>query len=176
MNFPFYFPTLIRKNFQATRKESFAVAADGSFLLEKRERGKDMLRSCKYCGRIHDDKMMCPGRAKAAYRYQYRCGTDADRFRRTKAWTDRSIQIRERDHYMCLCCKAQLAGTVRQIETEGLSVHHIVPVEEDYDLRLDEENLITVCSVHHEMCEREEITRDMQRKLVQESILNTYGD
>lgn len=65
-----------------------------------------------------------------------------------------------------------LIGTTRQLNTYDLSVHHIVPIEEDYQLRLSNENLITLCAVHHEMCEAEEITRDNQRQLVRESIEN----
>lgn len=65
-----------------------------------------------------------------------------------------------------------LIGTTRQLNTYDLSVHHIVPIEEDYQLRLSNENLITLCSVHHEMCEAGEITRDNQRQLVRESIKN----
>ena len=128
-----------------------------------------MLRSCPYCSRIHDTRIKCGPMVTAIRRRQNRQGTDADRFRRTNAWTEKSIHIRERDHYMCLCCKAQLVGTVEQIQTEGLSVHHIVPIEEDYSKRLDDDNLMTVCTVHHEMCEANKITRDMQRKLVEDS-------
>ncbi len=130
----------------------------------------NMLRSCPYCHRIHEARAMCDAKIYATRNRQNRQGTDADRFRRTAAWTNKSMAVRERDNYMCLCCKAQLPGTERVIETEGLSVHHIIPIEEDYDQRLDESNLITVCTRHHEMCEAQKITRDMQRKLVQDSI------
>lgn len=69
---------------------------------------------------------------------------------------------------MCVCCAHNLEGTIETLNTEGLSVHHIIPIEEDYDLRLDDENLITVCEVHHEMCEAGKIDRDVQRQLVKE--------
>ena len=128
-----------------------------------------MLRSCKYCGRIHDPRQECPQKKKmSAERYMYRCGTKADRFRRTNAWTAKSLMVRDRDRFMCLCCAAQLDGTVRVVETEGLSVHHIVPLEEDFELRLDETNLITVCSVHHEMCEKKEISREEIQRIIME--------
>uniref|UniRef100_UPI0013DE6288 HNH endonuclease n=1 Tax=Mediterraneibacter glycyrrhizinilyticus TaxID=342942 RepID=UPI0013DE6288 len=47
----------------------------------------------------------------------------------------------------------------RQFETDNISVHHIVPIAEDWERRLDDENLITLCSKHHEMAERGEIKR-----------------
>ena len=130
-----------------------------------------MLKSCKYCGRIHDTKYVCEQKDIAEKkRMSNRKATNALRFRRTTAWTNKSIDIRTRDKYMCLCCKAQLPGTVKQYNTSNLSVHHIVPIEEDYDLRQEDSNLITVCDVHHEMCEAEQISRDTQRYLVDESM------
>ena len=129
-----------------------------------------MLKSCPYCNRIHESGHKCTAKMTAIRNRQNRLGTEADRFRRTFAWTSKSMAVRERDHHMCLCCKAQLMDTVRQVETVGLSVHHIVPVEEDFEKRLDETNLITVCVRHHELCEAEKISRNMQRKLVEDSI------
>lgn len=130
-----------------------------------------MLKSCKYCGRVHEEKDVCDQKKIAEEKRQAkRKQTDALRFRKTPAWTDKSIQIRKRDQYMCLCCRAQLAGTVRKYNTTDLSVHHITPINEDYGMRLDDDNLITVCGVHHEMCEAEEITREQQRELVMRSI------
>lgn len=136
-----------------------------------------MLKSCKYCGRIHDSKVICAQKKQAQEkRWQNRKDTDAARFRRTGAWTNKSIQIRERDRYMCLCCKALMPGTIMQYNTKDLSVHHITPVEEDFDMRLEEMNLITVCEVHHEMCEKGKIKREQQRDLARESLVEYYGD
>ena len=130
-----------------------------------------MLKSCAYCGKIHDTKKACVEKKKADdERWQHRKNTKAKGFRKTSLWTNTSRSIRERDNYMCLCCKASMPGTIRMYNTQDLSVHHIVPVEEDYDKRLDRENLITVCGVHHEMCEAGSISRDAQRALVDESM------
>ena len=130
-----------------------------------------MFKSCKHCGRIHDEKFECEPKKKAVIkRWDSRGKTRAFYFRKTNDWTLKSREIRSRDKYLCLCCKAKLIGTTRQYNSVGLSVHHIVPIEEDYDIRLDEENLITVCEVHHEMCEAGEISRDNQRQLVRESM------
>jgi 5-methylcytosine-specific restriction endonuclease McrA len=129
-----------------------------------------MLKSCKYCGRIHDDKVVCEQKKDANNRrWQNRKQTRALQFRRSNAWTEKSQQIRKRDRYMCLCCKAQMIGTVVQYNTRDISVHHIIPIEEEYDRRLDDDNLITVCPTHHEMCERGDITRDEQRRLALDS-------
>lgn len=126
-----------------------------------------MLKSCQYCGRIHDTKDECDPKRKAREARQgSRRRSSAYVFHKSKAWTRKSIQVRERDHYTCVCCKAKLEGTLDQYNTEDLSVHHITPIEEDYSLRLDEDNLITVCRLHHEMCEAGKIPRDVQRSLI----------
>ena len=129
-----------------------------------------MLKSCKYCGRIHEDKITCEAKEKAIKRWENRRKSKAYFFRKTNDWTLKSREIRDRDKYCCLCCKANLIGTVRQLNTYELSVHHITPIEENYQSRLSNENLITVCMVHHEMCEDGRISRDNQRQLVRESI------
>lgn len=125
-----------------------------------------MLKSCKYCGHIHEERHMCSQKKEAEERRQKKNKeTKALQFRRSQAWTHKSIEVRKRDSYMCVCCKAQEAGTVFRYNTRDLSVHHITPVEEDYGLRLDGSNLITVCPAHHKMCETGEIPRDRQRSL-----------
>lgn len=116
-----------------------------------------MLKSCKYCGRIHDNKFDCgmkPKRKKEP--------TQINKFRWSRKWTEKREQIRERDNYLCLVCKAENRFTY-----EDLEVHHIVPLEEDYNLRLDDDNLITLCVIHHKAADREEIDREYLYKLLE---------
>jgi len=42
----------------------------------------------------------------------------------------------------------------------NLEVHHIIPIEEDWDKRLDDDNLITLSEEYHEKAERGEIPRE----------------
>ena len=67
---------------------------------------------------------------------------------------------------MCLCCQAGLEKTYKKFNTEELDVHHIIPIEEDFNLRLSDDNLITICKVHHEMCEAGIISREQQMSLL----------
>ena len=66
----------------------------------------------------------------------------------------------KRDLYLCVACRHKLPGYVRQLNNEELSVHHIKPLKTNYDLRLDDDNLITLCRVHHEMAEKNEINSE----------------
>ena len=143
-----------------------------------------MLRSCKYCGRVHDDRALCEpkiaaleraAKIKSAQRNtKSHPDTREARFRSTQDWTKRSVQVRERDHYLCLCCAAGLRGTTRRYndgsDSGGLEVHHIIPIKEDDSLRLDESNLLTVCRYHHYLCEIGAIPRSKQQQLVSDSI------
>jgi predicted restriction endonuclease len=54
-----------------------------------------------------------------------------------------------------------------------LEVHHAVPLETDYDKRLDDDNLITLCERHHEMAERGDIPLDVIRRIISEQMNTT---
>lgn len=103
------------------------------------------LKSCKYCGRIHDSQIRC---AQAQRTYGPR-RSEADNFRNTHAWQLKREDIRRRDFNLCRVCLARGVLTY-----EGLSVHHIWPLETHYARRLDDSNLITLCEADHEAAER----------------------
>lgn len=65
----------------------------------------------------------------------------------------KSLEIRERDRYLCQICIRKLYGTTQQYNNREIEVHHIVPIAEDWDGRLDNDNLISLCGRHHEMAE-----------------------
>ncbi len=165
--------TSLRLPFNHLDEELFSdyLLENNSFCVRK------MLNSCNYCGRIHDKKIMCAQKKQAMEkRWSTRKKTDASKFRKTNAWTNTSLRIRDRDKYMCLCCKEGLKGTLNRYNTKDLSVHHIIPIEEDYTKRMDGDNLITVCCVHHEMCEAGIITRETQRELALKSMHDAGED
>lgn len=126
-----------------------------------------MLKSCQYCGRIHDSKYMCQQKRQRISARQTKGKTRADKFRWTRDWKDKRAEIRERDH-VCLVCQHELYGAARKYETDGLSVHHIDSIDDAWEERLDNYNLITLCDIHHEMAEKEEIPKDVLRRLVEE--------
>ncbi len=111
-----------------------------------------MLRSCQYCGRIHDSRYDCEKRPqKFKKKYEH------DAFRSTSLWQRKAEEIKERDNYLCQICIRGLYGSRTRINNKNLSVHHAVPLKTDFDLRLSSNNLITLCGKHHEMAEKGEI-------------------
>ena len=122
-----------------------------------------MLISCQYCGKIHDSKYICDKRPKRKKEI-----SEADRFRRTNRWQKKREEIKQRDLNLCQICIRELYNTRNKYNTKDLSVHHNIPINENYDKRLDNDNLLTVCEYHHKMCERGEISRKIVQKIIDE--------
>ena len=102
-----------------------------------------MKHYCTVCHTIHD------GKCERVRYPERRRNSDADRFRNTQVWRRTSERIKQRDLNCCrMCLKVGI------LENRELSVHHIIPIVVDYDKRLDEDNLITLCRYHHEQAER----------------------
>jgi 5-methylcytosine-specific restriction protein A len=128
-----------------------------------------MLKSCQYCNRIHDSKYICPQKQqKISERQKQYKGTDKDKFRWTGAWNKKRTEIKERDNYLCQICIRKLYDTLNQYTYDNLSVHHAIPLEEDFNKRLDNDNLITTCDHHHEKMESGEIPRNIVLKIIEE--------
>ncbi len=115
----------------------------------------NMLKICSTCGKFHKFSEICPVRLErikqrqAQYdrsKYESERSSKADKFRNTKAWQRKRNEIKDRDLNICRCCFL----CRHRIITEGLSVHHIIPLEKDFSLRLSDKNLITLCRQCHE--------------------------
>ena len=107
-----------------------------------------MLKSCSVCGKIHDKSNMCKSEK------DYRKGTKLDKFRWSQQWKDKREHIKQRDKYLCQACFNNFEGTINRLNSERLSVHHIRPLKTNYELRLEDSNLITLCDYHHERAEK----------------------
>ena len=118
-----------------------------------------MLKTCSVCGKIHDFNKVCK-------RKKPQKKTEANKFRKTNKWTEKSRSIRQRDKYLCQVCITDKYNTNYRYTYKDLEVHHIVPLEEDYSKRLDSNNLITLCRYHHEMAESGQIPREELQEMV----------
>ena len=107
-----------------------------------------MFKSCQYCGRVHKVNYICPHKPKRVYK-DYKGNPLFRKFRSSKRWTDKAIEIKRRDNYLCQICIRQYRYVY-----DNLSVHHIIGLANDFDKRLDDDNLITLCASHHDEAER----------------------
>ena len=119
--------------------------------------------TCSRCGIVKRGHI-CPHKT---YRKRYK-DSDADEFRGTGSWKNKSLEIRQRDRYLCKVCEAMLYNTIRQFNSEGIEVHHITPLAEDQSKRLDNDNLITLCQYHHKLADAGQIPRELLRELIGE--------
>lgn len=127
-----------------------------------------MLKSCRYCGRIHPKGFECP--KKPAPQKRSKVATEQNKFRSKNSWAKKSKAVRKRDGYLCQVCIRSLYDPEKKYQAKGLEVHHIIPLKTDYNLRLDDENLITLCKNHHEMAEAGEIPAELLKRIAKEQI------
>ena len=119
--------------------------------------------TCSRCG-IVPRGHRCPYKTYKKKAYD----TEADKFRKTKRWANKSIEIRQRDRYLCKVCEANLYNTIQQFNYNELDVHHIEKLSENFEKRLDNDNLISLCRYHHKMADDGNIPKEVLHKLINE--------
>ena len=125
----------------------------------------DMFKSCNRCGGIHDINTIC-NKGKVFKK----ASTEAVRFRDEYKWKQKRKQIKERDKYLCKVCRADIYHTTHVYNYHKTEVHHIVSLEADYNKRLDDDNLITLCAYHHHLAEEGTIPIAILQMLVDEDV------
>lgn len=83
-----------------------------------------------------------------------------------RKWTEKSKYIKQRNNHLCQICILDKHNTYYRYIYKDLEVHHIIPLEEDYNKRLDSDNLITICRYHHELAEKGEISREALQEII----------
>lgn len=116
--------------------------------------------SCSYCGRIHPREYDCGKKRRFGEQDKT---TKAYKFRHGTRWKEKSKAIRARDNYLCIYCKQKLGI----MNNTAIEVHHIIPVKDDFDSRLDGGNLISLCREHHEAAEQGSIDTEELKKLAE---------
>ena len=73
----------------------------------------------------------------------------SEKFYKSKKWKTKRQSILRRDEYLCRECKRY--GKT----TPATTVHHILPLEQRPDLKLNSQNLISLCNeCHNQMHDR----------------------
>ena len=103
---------------------------------------------------------------KGYYREKYSRYENYLKFIKSKQWFNKSQEIKLLDSHCCLVCKS-----LGLISPTYLEVHHINKVRNDYDKRLDNDNLITLCIAHHKQADNNKISINELHRLI-----NKYRD
>ena len=109
-----------------------------SFFIATDWMGKTMLkRTCDICGRVHKFGETCPKSKQRHKEYdEFKRDTTATGFYKSRAWVKMAIMIKERDHGL-----DQYELLINKKIVKGEMVHHIIPLEDGPDSRLDPGNL-----------------------------------
>lgn len=123
------------------------------------------LKTCTYCHKIHDSKKKCTAK-KGYYRdknTRYEKDKDYIKFIKSKQWFNKSQEIKSLDCYRCLVCQS-----LGLISPTYLEVHHIIKYRNDASLKLDNDNLITLCVNHHKQADSNKITTNELYRLIKQ--------
>lgn len=114
-----------------------------------------MKKSCKYCGRTHDIGETCLMKPQPVKKR-----TKQNDIRCRNSWTEKSLEIRERDRFLCRMCLAS-----GRINYTGIEVHHIIPLAENDDFAFENDWLISLCARHHKQADSGKISRKQLHEL-----------
>lgn len=127
--------------------------------------GETVKKACIYCGKIHDRKIICGNKRKRLMKVR---NTRADKFRSSAEWQHKRHEIKERDMYLCQVCIRSVGLDVNPYAKSNVSVHHIIALQQNFDKKLDNDNLITLCAYHHKQADDGKISVQTLQKIVAE--------
>lgn len=119
--------------------------------------------TCKYCGVVRRGNHNCPYKTKAKPKES----TEQRRFRNSQAWIKKSAEIKQKAKHLCEVCLDDKYNTINLLNYKDLETHHIEPIGENYDRRLDNYNLVVLCQQHHKMAEKGDIPKEYLFKLAE---------
>lgn len=132
-----------------------------------------MFKSCCYCGRVHPRGYICPKKPRKA------SGSFGSvvKFRRTRAWIRKSIEIKCRDGWCCVACyNVQRYPELidlgeKKMNYKALETHHIKKLcnDKEFEFALDNDFLITLCKNHHKLADAGLIDEKLLEKLAREN-------
>lgn len=117
-----------------------------------------MWKSCAKCGKIHPYNKKC-----YAGEINRKKNTKANKFRKTIEWKNKSEEIRQDSRFLCSVCLDKGIYNYNNLE-----VHHIDKLEDNFERRLDNYNLITLCNKHHREAEEGIIDKEYLFKLAEQ--------
>lgn len=103
-----------------------------------------MMKKCPHCHNLYNFSKQKNCSCKGINQYKrnyYKNNHEEHRFLTSKQWKFKRQEILERDKYHCIRCWYKY----NKINIADLQVHHIKSRRDYPELRLDDDNLLTVC-------------------------------
>lgn len=130
-----------------------------------------LTRVCILCGKVHRCGDACPKARQRHKEYDaFRRDTAASGFYKSRAWVKMAIMIKERDHGLD---QYELAANKKIIK--GEMVHHIIPLEDSPDRRLDPGNLIYVSRKSHRLIHDTYAKGEKEKEMLQKVLFKAIG-
>ena len=113
------------------------------------------LIKCQYCLKIHDREYNCIDKLKykskiSRRRKKYMSEDNKlyNKFYSSSKWIKCRDEVLRDNNYMCEICME-----IGIINYTDIQVHHIEKIRDNWNRRLDKDNLICVCRNHHNIIE-----------------------
>lgn len=117
--------------------------------------------SCNYCFGFHQKGSDCPKKQKTDYRQKKENLDEVNKmenkFYSSSAWQKTRASVMRECGYKCYVCSNVHNNTDVRHYTEAREVHHIIPIRDCWDKRLDVDNLVCLCTEHHHMIHQNNI-------------------
>jgi len=130
-----------------------------------------MLKSCQYCGGIHEITYVCPSKPVRQYKVNKYSEANGEikRFRGSIVWQRKREEIQTRDIHMCqVCIRLLYSWCTLQYNFTDTSVHHIDSLCDAWDKRINNYNLITLCSCCHSAAELGQIDINVLKEIAKQ--------
>lgn len=131
--------------------------------------GKIINYEDRYCSQCTKQVEEARERSKKERNKRYarnRTDVKEQKFYQSRAWKVTRQAVAQRDNFLCLVCLEN--KEIRNFHT----VHHIEELKENWDKRLDEGNLISVCKKCHENLHNEYDKGAKEKKKMQNKLFN----
>ncbi|EOU2050044.1 MAG: hypothetical protein E6610_03925 [Clostridium perfringens] len=117
--------------------------------------------SCQYCFGFHKKGSDCPKKPKTDYGQKKENLDEVNKmenkFYSSSAWQKTRASMMRDCGYKCCVCSNVYPDTIVKHYTEAREVHHVIPIRDCWDKRLDVDNLVCLCTEHHHLIHQNEI-------------------
>lgn len=128
--------------------------------------------SCQYCYGFHPKGNDCPKKPKIDYR-QKKDNLDEvnkmeNKFYSSSSWQKLRASVMRDCGWKCYVCSNVYPNTDVRHYSEAKEVHHVQWIRNNWDKRLDRENLVCLCTEHHNLIH----ANNIQNKFELEKFIN----